>query len=153
MDVAVACRVLSVSRSGYYDWLGRPPSLRGQAHDPADATGKTLVHADLHAGNLLIADHRAFVIDWALASHAAPWVDAALLAPRLIAAGHTSHATHVLLESLPVWQYAPWETIFGLAATLTLFREYEARYGPPRLRTRRKQVADAGHTWLRTHAG
>jgi hypothetical protein len=24
IDVAVACRVLAVSRSGYYDWLGRP---------------------------------------------------------------------------------------------------------------------------------
>lgn len=134
------------------------PSHRQYAHlintfDPADATGRTLAHADLHAGNLLIADHRAFVIDWALASHAAPWVDAALLAPRFIVAGHTAHATHQLLESLPAWQGAPPETIFGLAATLALFREYEARYGPPRLRTRRKQVADAGHTWLRTHAG
>jgi putative transposase len=28
VDVAVACRVLGVSRSGYYDWLGRPPSIR-----------------------------------------------------------------------------------------------------------------------------
>jgi putative transposase len=27
-DGAVACRVLGVSRSGYYDWLGRPPSVR-----------------------------------------------------------------------------------------------------------------------------
>ena len=27
-EVAVACRVLNVSRSGYYDWLGRPSSPR-----------------------------------------------------------------------------------------------------------------------------
>jgi putative transposase len=29
----VACRVLNVSRSGYYDWSGRPPSLREQENE------------------------------------------------------------------------------------------------------------------------
>jgi putative transposase len=29
----VACRVLNVSRSGYYDWLGRPDSLRAQENE------------------------------------------------------------------------------------------------------------------------
>lgn len=28
IDVAVACRVLEVSRSGFYEWLGRPASAR-----------------------------------------------------------------------------------------------------------------------------
>ena len=28
IPVAVACRVLSVSKSGYYEWLGRPESPR-----------------------------------------------------------------------------------------------------------------------------
>lgn len=32
IDVAVACRVLGVSRSGYYDWLGRPPSAREEVN-------------------------------------------------------------------------------------------------------------------------
>lgn len=32
-EVAVACRVLNVSRSGYYDWLGRPASPRQQDND------------------------------------------------------------------------------------------------------------------------
>jgi hypothetical protein len=27
-DVAVTCRVLNVSRSGYYEWRSRPPSAR-----------------------------------------------------------------------------------------------------------------------------
>jgi putative transposase len=31
-DVAVACRILGVSRSGYYDWLGRPPSAREEVN-------------------------------------------------------------------------------------------------------------------------
>jgi putative transposase len=29
----VACRVLGVSRSGYYAWLGRPPSLGDQENE------------------------------------------------------------------------------------------------------------------------
>src|SRR5439155_24987888 len=33
VDVAVACRVLAVSRSGYYDWSGRPPALRDQENE------------------------------------------------------------------------------------------------------------------------
>jgi putative transposase len=33
IDVAVACRVLNVSRSGYYDWAGRPSSAREQENE------------------------------------------------------------------------------------------------------------------------
>jgi putative transposase len=29
----VACRVLKVSRSGYYDWLGRPACPRAQENE------------------------------------------------------------------------------------------------------------------------
>ena len=33
MDVAVVCRVLHVSRSGYYDWCSRPISAREQENE------------------------------------------------------------------------------------------------------------------------
>ncbi|MQA15598.1 MAG: IS3 family transposase, partial [Pseudonocardiaceae bacterium] len=33
IDVAVACRVLDVSRSGYYEWLARPRSAREQENE------------------------------------------------------------------------------------------------------------------------
>lgn len=35
--VAVACRMLQVSASGYYEWCGRPPSLRAVADEALSA--------------------------------------------------------------------------------------------------------------------
>jgi transposase InsO family protein len=62
LDVAVACRVLEVSRSGYYDWLNREPSAReiadgqlsemiAQVHyDSRGTYGAPRVHAELRLG-------------------------------------------------------------------------------------------------------
>jgi putative transposase len=53
------CRVLGVSRSGYYAWLGRPPSTRSlsdallrerieKIHEDCDGTyGRPRIHAEL----------------------------------------------------------------------------------------------------------
>ena len=61
-SVAVACRVLKVSRSGYYDWRGRPPSARAVAdaalvetirrihYDSRCTYGAPRVHAELRIG-------------------------------------------------------------------------------------------------------
>lgn len=61
-DVAVTCRVLDVSRSGYYDWLRRPPSPRDledaylantilDIHaDSRRSYGAPRVHAELRLG-------------------------------------------------------------------------------------------------------
>ncbi|MGH3828371.1 MAG: IS3 family transposase [Pseudonocardiaceae bacterium] len=70
IDVAVACRVLGVSRSGYYDWLGRPPSARTEAntlplthitevHQQSRETyGWPRVHAELTLGLGLEVNHK-----------------------------------------------------------------------------------------------
>jgi putative transposase len=62
VDVTVACRVLEVSRSGYYDWLGRAPSARAVADEQLSSTitavhaasrgtyGAPRVHAELRLG-------------------------------------------------------------------------------------------------------
>jgi putative transposase len=69
-DVAVACRLLGVSRSGYYDWLGRPPSAREEAntlltkhieqiHQESRGTyGWPRVHAELTLGLGLVVNHK-----------------------------------------------------------------------------------------------
>jgi hypothetical protein len=62
IDVTVACRVLNVSRSTYYDWLERGPSRRDvddaylldeirDVHEGSRATyGAPRVHAELKLG-------------------------------------------------------------------------------------------------------
>ncbi|SDZ25200.1 Transposase InsO and inactivated derivatives [Geodermatophilus africanus] len=62
IDVAVACRVLRVSRSGFYEWRGRAPSARQVADDQLTVTitevhsasrgtyGAPRVHAELRLG-------------------------------------------------------------------------------------------------------
>jgi putative transposase len=62
VDVTVACRVLEVSRSGYYEWLGRAPSARAVADEQLSSTitavhaasrgtyGAPRVHAELRLG-------------------------------------------------------------------------------------------------------
>jgi putative transposase len=70
IDVAVACRVLGVSRSGYYDWLGRPPSARDDANslllkhiqevhaDSRGTYGWPRAHAELTLGLGLPVNHK-----------------------------------------------------------------------------------------------
>lgn len=66
----MACRVLKVSRSGYYDWLGRPPSARQETntlllkhitdvHEESRGTyGWPRVHAELTLGLGLPVNHK-----------------------------------------------------------------------------------------------
>ncbi|MEV1200438.1 phosphotransferase family protein [Microbispora rosea] len=75
--------------------------------DPVHLVGDTLLHYDLHAGNILITRERVQVIDWSFACQGAPWGDLALLAPRLIQAGHTPEQMEQFLAGMPSWAKAP----------------------------------------------
>lgn len=93
------------------------------------------------------------IVDWSFACAAAPWIDAALLVPRLIEAGHTPAAAERLASRLPAWRTAPAPAVTALAALWTLFREYKALHGPADARAFRAQAAAAGRAWIthRTH--
>jgi hypothetical protein len=76
---------------------------RAYVDDPADLeqfAGNSLLHTDFNPDNVLIA-HRAYLVDWAWPTRGARWIDPALWALWLIAAGHTpdqaeSHAARLL---------------------------------------------------------
>jgi hypothetical protein len=116
--------------------------------DVADLAGDTLVHYDLSSSNILITGSgQVKVIDWSFACRGAGWVEAAMLAPRLVEAGHAPEQVDQMLADISAWQSAPRHTVTGLAALWTLFRVYKARYGPEEVREPRARAADAGHRW------
>lgn len=50
--------------------------------------GAALIHTDWMPGNVMIADGRAWLVDWAWATAGAAWIDPACWVLRLIAHGH-----------------------------------------------------------------
>ncbi|MFC4535416.1 phosphotransferase [Sphaerisporangium dianthi] len=110
--------------------------------------GNTLLHYDLHPGNLHVTRERLFIIDWGFAAAGAAWIDAAMLGPRFIEAGHAPGRVEELLREIPSWRTAPPATVTGLVALWTLFRTYKAMYGPEKDRMFRARAATAGKSWL-----
>ncbi len=110
--------------------------------------GETLLHYDLHSGNLLIAGQGIYVIDWSFACRGQAWIDAALLVPRLIEAGHSPAQAEALVAAHPAWRAAPADAVTGLGALWTMFREYKAMHGPEEARGFRAKAAQAGRAWV-----
>lgn len=106
--------------------------------------GHTMVHYDLSPSTMLAAHGAIYVLDWSFAARGAAWADAAMLAPRLIEAGHTPKEAEDLLRAVAVWRSARPKAVTGLAAPWTLFRIYKATYGPQEQRESRARAAEAG---------
>jgi hypothetical protein len=79
------------------------PKERLGFEQPAMA-GDTLVHTDLGPANLIVTSHGLRIVDWAMATKAAPWVELAMLMPWLISAGHTAEQAERWLTRFPAWQ-------------------------------------------------
>lgn len=119
-----------------------------KALDLDDLTGTMLLHADLHAGNLLVDDDRCLVVDWSMACQGAAWVDVALLVPRLIDAGHTPAGAERVVAQVPAWGSAPVDAVTALAAARALFAVRLAEVGPAHLRAKRARTAAACRAWV-----
>ncbi|SET47605.1 phosphotransferase family protein [Nonomuraea wenchangensis] len=116
--------------------------------DAGAVRGDTLLHYDLSASNLLVADGRVHVLDWSFAARGAAWMDAAMFAPRLVEAGHAPDAVDAMLSRVPSWREVPRDALVGLAALWTMFRVYKSMYGPEEVREGRARAAAAGRAWL-----
>jgi hypothetical protein len=89
--------------------LFSPPVRLGFEH-PAMA-GDTLVHTDLGSANLIVTERGLRIVDWAMATKAAPWVELAMLMPWLISAGHTPEQAEQWLARHPAWWLADPEVL------------------------------------------
>lgn len=106
--------------------------------------GTNLVHTDLHPLNILVAD-RARVIDWAWSRQAAPWVDPALLIPRLIHAGHSPRDAERWADQFPGWRYLLDETRTAFAVTVLGVWEHMRRVDPA---PHRDPVTEVARRWV-----
>lgn len=77
------------------------------ADDVSPMAGNTLLHTDLNPNNLIITDDGSVtVVDWALASRGAAWIEAGQLMPWLILDGHSPRQADAWATQIPSWRQA-----------------------------------------------
>lgn len=112
--------------------------------------GSTLLHTDYNPSNILItSEGRAWMVDWAWPARGAGWIDACVLACRLLAAGHSVTSAEARLHDLPSWPTAP-------LAAVAVFSRAQARMWEEIAREDvhqwKRELACAAHAWA-DHCG
>ncbi|MEV0530079.1 phosphotransferase [Streptomyces sp. NPDC050439] len=115
--------------------------------------GRTLVHADLRADNMILSGERVLVVDWASAAAGASWVDPVFVCAQLIVAGHTPQAAEQVVRMLPAWDSADPADITAFVVGLCGIWEDTDGALPPELRVYRNRAAAAGRSWIRHRLG
>jgi hypothetical protein len=120
--------------AAYADRLAEYERLAPDAVD-----GGTLQHTDMTPRNVLTGE-RVRLTDWSWPAHAAPWVDTALTAHRLIAAGHTPAQAESWAATVPAWTSATPDALTALAVTLLALWRDRAPHSPA--------LAHAARAWV-----
>jgi phosphotransferase family enzyme len=104
------------------------PAARLGFEHPA-TQGDALVHTDLNPANLIVTSAGVRVVDWAMATRAAPWVELALLASWLIGSGHTPEQAEAWLARHPAWNATAPGTLDDFASSNAAKWSLKARRG------------------------
>ena len=116
------------------------------------ASGDTLLHLDLRADNMLVADDRVWLVDWPWAARGAPAFDLVAFAPSVAMQGGPEPRD--LLAMSRYGRQADPDAVTVLAATITgYFLTHALRAPDPGLPTVRAFQAAQGAValrWLRT---
>jgi aminoglycoside phosphotransferase (APT) family kinase protein len=121
----------------------------------AAAAGASLVHADLRADNLLLADDRVVVVDWPWACLAAPWFDLVAMLPSVRMQG--GPPPEALFSDHPVARTADPQAVTAVLAAITGFFVQQSRQPPPpglpTLRDFQAAQGRAALAWLEIRTG
>jgi hypothetical protein len=122
--------------------------------DPETAAvfaGPVLTHSDWTPDNVLVSEHRAWLIDWAWPTLGAAWTDPACWVLRLMASGgHTAHEAEQQASRLPAFQAAdPAHIDLFAAANVRLWDEI-AQSNTSDWTTKMAQAAEAWAVYRRT---
>lgn len=113
-----------------WDRESLPELARLEAVAPELLDGDTLLHTDLHPGNLLVGGGRVRVIDWAWRSRGAAWIDPAFLVIRLMSAGHSATAAEAWALQVRAFREAHVEAVTAFAVTVLGLWEHKLRTAP-----------------------
>jgi hypothetical protein len=106
--------------------------------------GTTLLHTDLSPDNVLVDGDTARLIDWAWPTVGAPWIDPAVLAFQLIAAGHPPRQAEQWAARTAAWSCGTREAVDAFAAANSSLWEEIARQDPTPWK---KELAAAAYAW------
>lgn len=129
---------LKTAESRWKPYMGDQGDLRW-------LVGDRLLHTDYNPLNVLIADGRALLIDWAWPTKGAGWIDPACLILRLMLGGHTAEEAEKVCTDLPAWRAAPAEGVNAFAgASLNMWEEIAQADSAPW----KTAMAEAAEEWL-----
>jgi aminoglycoside phosphotransferase (APT) family kinase protein len=100
-----------------------------EAYAPAAVAGKTLLHFDIRADNILLSPDQVWFVDWPLACVGADWVDVVLFAPSIHMQGGPT--PEQLLAQYPLIHNADPEAVTTAIIATAGFFTYSALQPPP----------------------